>query len=169
MRPVFLVIVVLFAGLCPLANARACPSLVPADQEVGETDEHRIARGKAEFQDGLRARSDAVFLAQVSAARMVSPNDAVFTLTPLTPLYEAPEPSDPVTVQASLFVTCGVQPTLGSYMVVYAKAEAQGWRVIDLVLPADIQNPPPALARVMRDTARGLRPGPDYSFSPPTQ
>lgn len=91
-RPALAVIAVLCA-LSVAPGALACVSLVPAERLPGETEADLIGRAKRMHQDELRAGSESVYLAQVSAARMVGQLEADYTLTPIHPLYDTPCPT----------------------------------------------------------------------------
>lgn len=106
-------------------------------------------------QDDLRAQADAVFLAQVSAARMVGQLAADYTLTPFYPLYESAPLPETVILRGSPMITdCSVRPELGHVYAVYAERSDSGWRVIEIVRHGDLQDRPPGMPTA-RDVARG--------------
>ncbi len=155
----------LLTGCVFLASAvevAACVSVVPADRLPGETDAQLIDRAQRMRQDELRASSDSVFLAQVSAARLVAPFEAEFSLMPIAPLYDMPLPPAPLFRRGSLFATCDVQMELGQILVVYADRDENGWRVVQVLEYARLQDRPPDMP-TPRDIARGVFPLPDYS------
>jgi len=161
-RRIALVSAALSGALLAAAPAFACTSLVAYPAIPGETTEQGIARAKRMRQDDLRARADSVFLAQVSAARMISRTDAEYTLTPFFPLYGTPQPEAPLTMQDSPFsVACEVEPDLGSLYVVYAERQQTGWRVIVILPHADLQDRPPGMPTA-REVARGFYELPDH-------
>lgn len=152
------------AALCTLAispSATACGILL-TPRVPDETDSQLVARTKRVQQEDLRARVDAVFLAQVSAARMVGASDAEYTLTPFFPLYDTTSPDEAVTMHDSPMSTaCEVEPELGQVYVVYAEREDEGWRVIQLVRHSEFQDRPPGMPTA-RDVARGFYTLPTY-------
>lgn len=151
-------LLVVLAAVCTLSGAggaTACVSLVPAERLPGETDAQLVDRAKRMHQDDLRSRADAVFLAQVSAARMVGQLAADYTLTPFYPLYDsAPSPETVVVRDSPIITGCHVRPELGHVYAVYAEQSASGWRVIEIVRHGDLQDRPPGLPTA-RDVARG--------------
>ena len=162
MKRTILGVLVALGALSLGTAASACPSAVPHPTLPGETDAQLAARGKRMHQDALRTRADSVFLAQVSAARMIGRLDAEYTLTPFFALYQTPQPDAPVVMNDSPLVTaCEVEPDLGRVYVVYAERRETGWRVIEIVRHADFQDSPPA-APGARDVARGFYQLPTY-------
>lgn len=166
------------ASLVVLAAATtvaACASVVPADRLPGETDAQLVARARQMRQADLRQASDSVYLAQVSAGRLVDSFTAEYSFEPFFPLYGEAPPADPLTMRSHLGQSsCDVQPELGGIFVVYAKRTSDGWQVHALVRHVDLQDRPPG-APSARDFARGATsvPLPRYSDSavparPPT-
>ncbi len=148
-------------------DATACVSAVPYPTLPGETDAQLAARGKRMLEENLRAQADAVFLAQVSEARMAGALEADFTLTPLFALYDTPSPTGAVIIRSPVLpLSCGVQPEMGRLYVVYANRGETGWRVNQLVRHEDFQDPPPGMPTA-RDVARGFYQLPTYSDPSP--
>lgn len=148
-------------SLSAAPTATAC-GIAFVDRLPGPTDAQRVDRGKRMHQDDLRAQADSVFLAQVSATRMVGRGDADYTLTPFFPLYDTPQPERSVTLRDSpLTIDCEVKPELGRVYAVYAERAADGWRVIELVRHADFQDRPPGMPTA-REVARGMYDLPAY-------
>lgn len=154
---------VVFAG-CAMSAASAATAcgVVLSHRLPGETDAELVTRTERVRQDGLRARAESVFLAQVSAARMVGQSDGEYTLTPFFPLYDTPQPAQTVTMRDSPMSTaCEVEPELGRVYVVYAERQGAGWRVIEIVRHTDLKDRPPGMPTA-RDVARGMYPLPEY-------
>lgn len=146
--------------VAPASASFACSIALPYPALPGESTEQMIARAKRIHQDDLRSRADSVFLAQVSAARMISRTDAEYTLTPFFALYDTPQPEAPVTMLDSpLSYACEVEPELADLYVVYAERQETGWRVITILRHADLQDRPPGMPTA-REVARGF-------YSPP--
>ncbi|RZJ42377.1 MAG: hypothetical protein EON87_14730 [Brevundimonas sp.] len=166
MKRITLGLTIALAALSLGTAATACSALLPHPALPGETSAQLIARGKRMHQDALRTRADSVFLAQVSAARMIGQLDAEYTLTPFFALYDTSQPDAPVVMNDSPLVTaCEVEPDLGRVYVVYAARHETGWRVIEIVRHADLQDPPPGMPTA-RDMARGFYQLPTYPDPP---
>lgn len=146
----------LSGALLVAAPSFACASLVAYPALPGETTEQGIARAKRMRQDELRTRADSVFLAQVSAARMISRADAEYTLIPFFPLYDTPQPDASVSlIDSPLSYACEVEPELAAVYVVYAARHEGGWRVIEIIRHGDLQDRPPGMPTA-HDVARGF-------------
>jgi hypothetical protein len=142
--------------LAPAGAAVACNSSVPLPALPGETGVELIARGHRMRQDGFRAQADAVFLARVDAARMVTSWEANYSLTPLFALYGTDGPADDLVLRSPVLqLTCDVQPELGRLYIVYADRDGASWRVNQLVRHEDFQDRPPGMPTA-RDVARGF-------------
>lgn len=141
--------------------ALACNSIVLVPAFPGETEVQQVARWRRAQQDGYRAEADAVFLAQVSAARMMTSWTANYTLTPLFALYETPPVTDDVVMASPVLkMSCDVQPELGGLYIVYADRDGANWSVNHLVRHEDLQDRPSGMPSP-RDVARG------YYMPPP--
>lgn len=160
MKRITLGLAIALTALSMGTAAAACPSVVPHPALPGETNAQLIARGQRMRQEQLRTEADAVFLAQVSEARMTAFLEADFTLTPILTLYDTAPTSAVVMRSPVLPLSCGVQPELGRLYIVYADRSETGWRVNQLVRHEDLQDPPPGMPTA-RDVARGLYAGPN--------
>lgn len=162
MKQSALAVALAVCALSAAPEALACPSIVPAERLPGETDTQLADRGRRILQEDLRERADSIFLAQVSASRMVGQSEADYTLTPVFPLYDTVPPDEAPVLRGSPIVTsCSVQPELGRVFVVYAERTTDGWRVIELVRHGDLQDRPPGMPTA-RDVARGMYALPTY-------
>jgi hypothetical protein len=161
MRVLALVAAAALCTIIPAPAANACGYLL-SPRLPGETDAQLFARTRRAHQDGLRARADSVFLAQVSAARMIGDGDAEYSLTPFFPLYDTALPPQAVTTWDSpMSKACEVEPELAQVYVVYAERLDAGWRVIEIIRHGDLQDPPPGMPTA-REMARGRYALPTY-------
>ncbi len=156
MRRIALGLVSALCLLAPAGAAVACNSSVPLPALPGETGVELIARGHRMRQDGFRAQADAVFLARVDAARLVTSWEANYSLNPLFALYDTDAPVEPVVLRSPILqLTCDVQPELGRLYIVYADRDGASWRVNQLVRHEDFQDRPPGMPTA-RDVGRGF-------------
>lgn len=156
-RPALAVIAVLCA-LSVAPGALACVSLVPAERLPGETEADLIGRAKRMHQDELRAGSESVYLGSGQRREDGRPTRGRLHIDAYSPALRHPLPHEPPLLRASPLVTgCEVQPELGHVYVVYAERRGTGWRVIEIVRHADLQDRPPGMPTA-REVARGIYP-----------
>ncbi len=152
----------LIAALAFAAPALACAPLAFVDEDGGSYPADS-PRGWAREQAELRARSDAVFIAQVSAGRLARDNKLIFTLTPISSVDGSALPDAALVERRDWGQTCN-DPRLavGDYVIVYAGRDQGGWAVRGLYSLDQLQDAPPDFRRRIREIHRGLIPGPDY-------
>lgn len=151
---------VLAAACLPVGAAYACAPLMIIE-ENGDSYAAESPRGWARQQAEWRAASDAVFIAQVSAVRLARDYHAVFTLTPIAPVYDTPLPEPAPALTRHRGDTCNKPLKLGDYVAVYADQTGEAWTVVGFAPLGRLQDRPPGLP-TERDLSRGLYPTPDY-------
>lgn len=163
MRTTIIALAATTTALVFTSTAMACAPLLYRDQITGETYPADSPRGWAREQAELRARSDAVFIAQVSAGRLARDNQLIFTLTPISSVDGSTLPDAALVERRYWGQTCD-DPLLavGDYVIVYAGRDHGVWAVRGLYSLDQLQDAPPEFRRRIREIHRGLIPGPTY-------
>lgn len=148
------------ALLC-VPEAQACTPLIAIDPVTGET----YGSGSPEWwrreQAEWRARSNAVFLAQVSATRMLDQDQVAITLHPIYGLYGGAPAETPLTVTRRRGNTCNRPLDLADIVVVYAARSGPDWSIVGFAALGELLDRPPGMP-TERDFARGIFPLRDY-------
>ena len=154
--------VAVMAALAFATPTLACAPLAFIDED-GSSHPADSPRGWAREQAELRARSDAVFIAQVSAGRLARNNGLIFTLTPVSSVDGSALPDGTLVERRDTGQTCeDPQLAVSDYVVVYAGLDDGVWAVRGLYALDQLQDAPPDFRRRIREIHRGLIPGPDY-------
>ena len=144
------------------STAQACTALIATDPVTGETYSSSSPEGFRREQAGWRAQSDAVFLAQVSATRMLDQNQVIIILQPIYALYDSTPPEAALTLTRHRGNTCNRPPlALADVVVVYAARSDGAWSIVGVAALEELQDRPTEMP-TQRDMARGIFPLPDY-------
>ena len=150
------------AILALAAPASACLVEEFRDPATGETWTADSPRGLAIDQAALRARSNAVYVAQVSQLRLTGHFEIELTFTPVRTLYGGDLPDVSVLLRRNRNQICEHPLALQDFVIVYADENEFGWGVVGLALPDQLQDRPAGYDRLLeRIQARSL-PIPDY-------
>lgn len=152
----------LFAGaMLSAPHAQACSGLIGRETVTGETYSSDSPEWFRREQAGWRAQSDAVFLAQVSATRMLDQSQVAITLHPIHGLYDTAPPAGPLILTRHRGNTCNRPLDLGDVVVIYAARSGPDWSIVGFAAMRELQDRPAGMP-TERDFARGFFELPDY-------
>ena len=150
-----------FGVLLTASAAQACAPVMILEPGA-EPYPAASPRGWAREQDAWRAEASTVFLAQVSALRLLDQDEVAITLQPFHALYGTSSPNSSLTLTRDRGNTCN-RPALAlaDIVVVYATASAGAWRIVGVAAFEELQDRPPGTP-TPREIGRGVFPLPDY-------